>query len=98
MRYELVHSECDDEGISYTLEIAQETETPNWDLTQKQLKRLLKDIECGNLIYFIAKCTAWKSDKKLGEDYLSGCCYKSIDEFLKDGYWQDMKNQAKNVI
>jgi hypothetical protein len=46
-------------------------------------------------LYFIAKVTASKHGIELGTDYLGGCCYDRISEFLNDPYFSDM---VDNVI
>lgn len=53
-------------------------------------------IERGELVWFCAKVTASKNDIVLGEDYLGGCCYNSVQEFWaeKDGYAGDMIDNA----
>jgi hypothetical protein len=33
-----------------------------------------------------------------GTDYLGGCSYKSENDFKKDGYYKDMKQQAFNDL
>lgn len=32
------------------------------------------------------------------DDYLGACCYKDEDDFKKDGYYEDMKNNAYNSL
>jgi len=36
--------------------------------------------------------------KTIAEDYLGGCTYESEEDFKKDGYYADMKQNAYNSL
>jgi hypothetical protein len=44
------------------------------------------------LLWFCAKVTAHKAGVELADDYLGGCCYASVAEFVEPGcYYDDMR-------
>ena len=61
-----------------------------------------RKIDQGALLWFVAKIEAKKAEIVLGVDCLGFCCYESIQEFKKCGYFQEMINsaisEAKNKI
>lgn len=89
-------------GFTIKLYTTPETEKPDWDLTPLELEELCNKINSGEYLYFTAKVTAEKEDIELASDYLGGCCYESIQEFINDPYYTDMKNtvlkEAKETI
>jgi len=92
------------EGFEINLTLEPEYEQPDWDFESEQQKQdLLDKIESGELLWFVAKVTASKCGVELAVDYIGGCCYKSIDDFIENsGYYEDMKqtciNNAKEKI
>lgn len=92
MYQQLVHTE-EHEGFEIKLYLVPEDSTPDWDFeTEEERRELLEDIDNGNLLWFIAKVTASKADIELSVDYLGGCCYRSVDEFIEEGYYyKDMR-------
>ena len=93
--WEKVHQEEKD-GLIITLEITQETDAPDWDFESEQERQdLIEQINNGNILWFVAKVSAMKQGIVLADDYLGGCCYDSIKDFINDGYYQDM---VDNVI
>lgn len=96
MYQQLVHTE-EHEGFEIKLYLVPEDSTPDWDFeTEEERRELLEDIDNGNLLWFIAKVTASKADIELSVDYLGGCCYKSVDEFIEEGYYY--KDMRETVI
>jgi hypothetical protein len=92
MEYEeLVHT-LEKDGFKIDLYFLQEYEEPDWDFeTEEEKQELLEDINCGNLLWFCAKVTASKKGIELAKDYLGGCCYKSVRDFVENsGYFDDM--------
>lgn len=93
--WETVQQEEKD-GFTITLEIAPESDAPDWDFESEQERQdLIEQINNGNILWFVAKVSASKCGVELATDYLGGCCYSSIPEFINDGYYQDM---VDNVI
>ena len=63
----------------------------------------LEGIESGKYEWFCAKVTASKNGIKLASEYLGGCCYKNLDDFInQDCYYGDMVRtvitEAKDAI
>ena len=88
--YELRHTE-EKEGFIIKLYTTWEDSQPDWELSEEDSEQFLEDIENGNLEWFIAKVTAEKMGIELASDYLGGCCYKSIEEFIRPGdYYTQM--------
>ena len=92
MDEELVHTEeC--QGFTINLYLRPEYDTPDWDFEREEERtELLRKIENGSVLWFCAKVTADKKGVELSSDYLGGCCYSSVDQFLTGGYYEDMKN------
>ena len=91
------------DGFEIVLSIAPETMEPDWDFeTEEERQELFERINNGSLVWFVAKVTASKNGIELASDYLGGCCYESISEFVKDGYYSDMVqntiSEARNAI
>lgn len=50
-----------------------------------------------NYQWFIVEISAWQDSHQLGKSYLGGCCYKSIDDCIKEeisGYLPQMVEEA----
>jgi hypothetical protein len=92
MQYEVVHTEERD-GFTVTLSVTPETDAPDWDFeTPEDEAETLRKINSGLLLWFVAKATASKHDIELATDYLGGCCYAAVEDFLSPGdYWDDMR-------
>lgn len=93
MYCENVHHE-EFEGFDIYLDFCEEFDQPDWDMTDEEKLELNRKIENGLLLWFCAKVRACKNGIELGTDYLGACCYASKEEFIKDGYYSDMKAQA----
>lgn len=90
------------EGFIITLTCLPEYAKPDWDMTDKEKIKLRRDIKSGKTLWFCAKVSAIKGDRELASDYLGGCCYDDINQFLNDVYYQDMVEtviiEAKQAI
>lgn len=88
--------ELQQDGFRITLELLPEHESPDWDFESEEEKQdLFRRIEQGDILWFVAKVTASRLGIELGTDYLGGCCYGSVEEFLHpDGYFPDMVDEA----
>ena len=64
------------------------------DLFDVDADEICRDINEGRLEWFVAKVTASREGVTLGEDYLGGCCYESVSDFLQDGYYTNMIDNA----
>ena len=93
MRHEeLVHEE-EKNGYSIKLYLAEEDMDPR-DSFDVGADGVCADIRAGRLMWFCAHVVAEK-DGYEGDDYLGGCCYESVAEFIKPGdYYSDMVDVA----
>ena len=95
MDQELVHEE-EYKGFKIKLYFLPEYSLPDWDMTDEEKKELNEQIRDGDLLWFCAKATACLDGVEIADDYLGGCCFESVDDFVKNsGYYDDMKD---NVI
>ena len=92
MYEELVHTEeC--QGFTINLYLRPEQYAPDWDFESEEEKaELLRKIDNYDVLWFCAKVTASKNNIELSSDYLGGCCYDNVEQFLTDGYYEDMKH------
>ena len=73
------------------LELLPEEEAPDWGFdTEEEKNALYKEIDSGNLLWFVAKVTTVLDGVTLATDYLGGCCYKSVADFVSDPYYESM--------
>jgi hypothetical protein len=94
MYWETAHKETVD-GFDIVLSITPEDMPPDWDETEEQRAETLRKIDNGTLAYFIAKVEASKHGVLLATEYLGGCCYDNVEQFVKDGdYYGDMVAEA----
>jgi len=96
MNYSSYAHELDKDGFHITLELLPEDSEPDWDFgSEEEKQELLRKIDQGVYLWFVAKVSAWKEGIELGTDYLGGCCYDSVEDFIKPGdYFDDMVNNA----
>jgi hypothetical protein len=96
MQYETVHTE-EVEGYTIELAIAPEEDSPrdHFYTDEGDIDRLTCDaINSGDLMWFMARVTASLDGVVLGTDHLACCCYETISDFLRCGYYRDMVGQA----
>lgn len=94
MSFEIVHETIKD-GFNITLSILPEETPLDWDFeSEEERQEFMNKINNGYLLYFVAKVEASKLGIALGIDYLGGCVYRDIQEFLEDGYFADMVDNA----
>ena len=85
------------EGFTITLDLLDEDHSPDWDFENEEDRAdTLRKIDNGSLLWFVAKVTASKNGIDLATDYLGGCCYESVAEFLTGGYYEDMRSTVVN--
>lgn len=94
--YETIHKSTA-AGFDIVFSAAYEDHAPDWDFdTEEEKQDLLRRIENGNLVWFVARVQAFKNDIELGTDYLGSCCYDSYMQFVEDSdYYADM---VENVV
>ena len=92
--WETVHAELRD-GFKVELAIAPEDKPLTGDYeSEEQRQELVDRIDNGELLWFVARVTASRHGVTLGTDYLGGCCYDSVQEFLRDDYYDGMVEEA----
>ena len=83
------------EGLQIYFE-ALEEHLPLSEILPEETPEELQKIYDENEI-FTAKVTAEAAGVELAADYLGGCIYKTIDQFIEDGdYIEDMKQTVKD--
>lgn len=89
--FETMHEEEQD-GFTIRLSVTPEDQPIDWDFeTEEDRLETLEKIDNGSLVYFIARVEAVKCGIVLASDYLGGCCYESVQDFVDEkGYYQDM--------
>jgi hypothetical protein len=97
MRYEKVHEESHT-GFDIALYIMPEDAAPDWvlEVASDEIRAdILRKIADGTYLWFAAKVVASRNGIELGDDYLGGCCYSSVAEFIaRGGYYTDMVDAA----
>jgi hypothetical protein len=58
------------------------------------LDQLCKDIECGNLDWFMLRVRVMVEGLELSSEYLGGCLYEDPREILSDGTAEDIIAEA----
>lgn len=76
----------------FALELAVEPETfpPDWNGWEQDIEK----IDRGELAYFIARVRVLLDGREIATDYLGGCCYNTVEEFRRDGYFFDLARSA----
>ena len=82
----------------FALELAVEPEynyMPDWDFeSDEERNALIERIETGRTLWFVARVRVLLDGREIAADYLGGCCYNTIEEFRRDGYFYDMARSA----
>jgi hypothetical protein len=93
--YETIHTEKA-AGFDIVFSVTYEDHEPDWDFENEEDKQdLLRRINQGDLVWFVARVQAFKNGIELGTDYLGGCCYDSYMQFVEEGgYYRDMVENA----
>jgi len=67
----------------------------SFDDSCHDIDEICRKIDCGIYLWFVAKVTVYKNGIALADDYLGGCLYDKIDDFLnRNDYWGDMIHNA----
>ena len=88
-----VHNETR-EGFDIELARAYETQNPRENFDDSIIDEILEGIDSGKYEWFVARVTVSKYGVILGRDYLGGCLYESVSDFIKDAYFEDMVSNA----
>ena len=85
-------------GFEIRLSVTPELDAPDWDFQSvDEEKEVLRKIDNGTLVWFVARVEAIKNGIVLGTDYLGGCCYDSVQQFIdSNDYYADMVEAAVN--
>lgn len=86
-------------GFEIHLEILDEDISPDdlhdWESFEER-EEFYSKLESGELLWFCAKVSAYMAGIELATEYLGGCCYSSIDNFIKDEYYSSMRDEVIN--
>ena len=82
----LRHTEERD-GFTIKVYTTPELGWPDWDISEEDRKQFLAAIESGRLEWFIIKVIVEKNCKGLASDYLTNCCSRSVEKFIKSNDW-----------
>ena len=95
MYWQHVHQDKYD-GFTINLYFGEEDISPRdcFDYNEEEMQELLRKIDSGLLLWFVAKVTASRAGVVLGFDTLGACCYESVKDFIADDYYEDMKKEA----
>ena len=99
--FEMIHSETRN-GFLIRAYVAPEDMNPNDSFDDNG--EAAEAIQNGVYEWFMVKVTASKAGVVLASDYLGGCCYARVSDFLSepDGYYADMVigvlDEAKDKI
>lgn len=90
--WEKIHSEKA-EGFDIVLSIAPEDLDPSdlFDSSIDDIQKIYDDINSGKSAWFCVRVQAFKAGVELATDYLGGNLYDDPKDFLKDGYFEDLK-------
>ena len=93
--YETIKTE-ETQGFHIVCSVAYEDSHPRdyFDDTEYQIEDICQKIDSGALVWFVARVEAFKNGILLGTDYLGACLYDNYQDFLNDGYYEDMVSQA----
>lgn len=93
--YQTIKTE-DTQGFHIVCSVAYEDTHPSdlFDDSCHDINDICQKIDDGFYQWFIVRVEAYKNGILLGSDYLGGCLYESYEDFLEDGYYGDMVDQA----
>ena len=93
--YETIKTE-DTQGFHVVCSVAYEDTHPRdlFDDSCHDVDEICRKIDDGTYVWFMVRVEAYKNGILLGTDYLGGCLYDNYQDFLNDGYYEDMVQQA----
>ena len=89
----------DKAGLVWELQALPEDQDPDYELEDGSLdteviEELLRDLEGGNEWAWCCACLSVTFEEWTGDSYLGGCSYKDEADFVRDGYFGDMAQEA----
>ena len=96
MRYYDKLAEYEREGYTIIVDKSYEDLSPRdcFDDECHDIDEICKDIESGNLDWFMLRVRVMVEGLELGSHYLGGCLYKDASEVLTDGTAEDCIGEA----
>lgn len=93
--YQTIKTE-DTQGFHIVCSVAYEDTHPSdlFDGSCHDIGDICQKIDDGFYQWFMVRVEAYKNGILLGSVYLGGCLYESYEDFLEDGYYGDMVDQA----
>ena len=93
--YETIHTE-DVNGFHIMCSVTHEDTHPRdlFDDTIDDINEICRKIDNGTYVWFIARVEAFKHGILLGTSYLGGNLYDDAKEFIRDGCYEDMMQEA----
>jgi hypothetical protein len=84
------------DGFTVIVDITSEDLDPKdcFDESCFDIKEIYKDIEFGNLDWFMLRVRVMVESLEMGSHYLGGCLYKDAREVLTDGTAEDCIGEA----
>jgi len=76
--------------FEYVLSIRPEESEPDWEMSAEEKAQILDQIDKGWLRWFMAKIEAKKLGITLSTQYIGGCCYPSVQDFITGGIYEDL--------
>lgn len=92
--YETIKTE-DTQGFHIVFSVRPEDMHPRDSFETEDIEDICRKIDSGAYVWFIARVEAYRHGVLLATDYLGGCLYDNYQDFLSDGYYEDM---VSNVI
>lgn len=81
------------EGFEIVFSAAPEDSAPDWDFESPEDEQQVRDnIDTGAYMWFVAKVECKKLGIVLATDYLGGCYYETLEDFVTaNDYYADMR-------
>ena len=93
--YETIHTE-DVNGFHIMCSVTHEDTHPRdlFDDTIDDIDEMCRKIDNGSIVWFVARVEAFKHGILLGTSYLGGNLYDNVKDFINDGSYEDMMQEA----
>jgi hypothetical protein len=94
--YDCLYAENDKSGFEIRFSVGYEDSHPKdcFDDSAYDIADMVDKIDRGVLSWFVARVDAYKNEILLASDYLGANLYENPMEFMKDGYYDDMKERV----
>jgi len=104
--HEPLHEETDARGITYRLYLEQDDIPVRGNVSasgdeeeDRQIEEdVMERLDRGDTWAWGSVTCQASIDEFSGYDYLGACCYEDTEDFLRGGYWEDMKESAKEEL